>query len=76
MIVNNFIDSSTYTEFAYEASIAIPGVLSTHFANVAYSLADAYSTNFAPICETYDGGVKIYSKTNTEIIIKTIIVFL
>ena len=76
VIVNNFIDSSTYTEFAYEASITIPGVLSTHFANVAYSLADVYSTNFAPICETYDGGVKIYSKTNTEIIIKTIIVFL
>ena len=76
VIVNNFNESSTYIEFAYEASIAIPGVLSTHFANVAYSLADAYSTNFAPICETYDGGVKIYSKTNTEIIIKTIIVFL
>ena len=76
VFVNNFISSSVYVEYPYEASIAIPGVLSTHLGEVIYNLVDTLSTNFAPICETYDGGVKIFSKTNSTITIKTIIIFI
>ena len=76
VVVNNFISSSVYTEYPYEASIEIPGVLSTHLGEVTYNLVDALSTNFAPICETYNGGIKIFSKTNSPITIKTIIIFL
>ena len=76
VVINNFISSSVYTEYPYEASIVIPGVLSTHLGEVTYNLVDALSTNFAPICETYNGGVKIFSKTNSTITIKTIIIFL
>ena len=76
VVVNNFISSSVYTEYPYEASIAIPGVLSTHLGEVIYNLVDALSTNFAPICETYNGGIKIFSKTNSTITIKTIIIFI
>lgn len=76
VVVDNFISSSVYTEYPYEASITIPGVLSTHLGEVTYDLVDTLSTNFAPICETYDGGVKIFSKTNSPITIKTIIIFL
>ena len=43
-------------------------------AEVIYSVTDAESGNYASVCETYDGGVYIYSKVNTAITIPTILV--
>ena len=43
-------------------------------AEVVYDIADAESGNYAPVCNTFDGGVYIYSKVNTAITIPTILV--
>lgn len=47
--------------YGYRGSIAIAGVTADHFADVTFSIDDAASGNFAPICTTYSGGVYIYA---------------
>ena len=45
------------------------------YASVCFNMTEAISGNYAPICETYNGGVYIYSKNNTTITVPTIIIF-
>lgn len=65
---------TTYSDYSYKGTIAITGVTTAMIADVVFSLNDANSGNYAPICETYNGGVYIYSKVNTSITIPTIMV--
>ena len=65
---------TTYADYPYKATIAATGVKSTMVAEVVYDMADAVSGNYAPVCNTFDGGVYIYSKVNTAITIPTILV--
>lgn len=52
---------TTYTDYPFRASIPIDGCTVNHIPEVTFALADATSGNFAPIAETYDGGVYIYA---------------
>lgn len=65
---------ATYADYPYKAIIDWTGVDSSMVAEVIYSVADATSGNYAPICETFDGGVYIYSKVDTAITIPTVLV--
>lgn len=56
-----WISDDTYEEFPYRIAVSITGCTSAHKPDVTLSLADAVSGNFAPIAETYDGGVYIYA---------------
>ena len=57
-------DTSTNTEFPYRAAVAITGVTHYMSATVIYSQAQCTSGKYASYCQTYDGGVYIYAKTN------------
>ena len=72
---SGFVSDSTYPDFAYRCAVALTGVTAAMYAEVILSPSDALSGNYAPICETYSGGVYIYSKVNTAITIPTIAVF-
>ena len=72
--VSTWESDTTYADYPYKATITATGVTSTMVAEVIYSVADATSGNYAPICETYDGGVYIYSKVNTAITVPTVLV--
>ena len=72
--VSNWASDTTYADYPYKATITAADVKSTMVAEVIYSVADATSGNYAPVCETYDGGVYIYSKVNTAITIPTVLV--
>lgn len=48
--------------YAYRAAIVLSGATSDYAPEVNFSLADSISGNFAPVAETYDGGVYIYAK--------------
>ena len=65
---------TTYTDYPYRASIVIDGCTANHIPEITFALADATSGNFAPIAETYDGGVYIYASEQPleEITIPTI----
>lgn len=60
--------------YSYKCTIPISGFTSDMVAEVIFGCTEAVSGNYAPVCETYDGGVYIYSKVNTAITIPTILV--
>lgn len=64
---------TTYEDYPFRASIPIEDCTANHIPEVTFSLADSTSGNFAPIAETYDGGVCIYAAEKpAEMIIPTI----
>lgn len=54
--------NSTYSDYPYRAAIAITGVTTSHLPEVIFSCSDATGGNFAPVCESYAGGVYIWAK--------------
>ena len=65
---------ATYADYGFKGTIALSGVTDSMYAEVVFSVIDAISGNYAPICETFKGGVYIWSKINTTITIPSIIV--
>ncbi|MGN0800718.1 MAG: hypothetical protein ACI4NU_09860 [Christensenellales bacterium] len=68
---------TTYTEYPYRASVTLPIITAVSFVEIVFSPADATSGNFAPVCDTYAGGVYLYAKAvpDAAITIPTIIVW-
>lgn len=73
--VSEFVPDDTYQDYGYRAAVVLDGVISSMIPEVAFSVADAIDGNFAPVADTYDGGVYIYvaSPPQNEITIPTII---
>ena len=61
-----FVADSTYEDYGFRASVALSGVTSTMIPEVVFSLADAVSGIFAPIAESYNGGVYLYASDVPE----------
>lgn len=61
-----FTSDSTYEDYPYRASIVLSGVTTNHMPEVTFALAEATSGNYAPVSETYDGGVYIYAQEVPE----------
>ena len=74
---SDFIANSTYADSGYNFRIALSlgGVSGAMIPEVVFSVKDATSGNFAPVAESYGGGVYIYSATQPteDIVIPTII---
>lgn len=58
---------STYSDFPYRGAYTNSEVTASDTAIVTFQVADATSGNLAPVCETYAGGVYIYSKTSQTV---------
>lgn len=73
--VYKFVSNTTYEDYPFRASVALEGVRSTMIPEVIFSMADAISGNFAPVAESYNGGVYLYAADKPEgnIVIPTII---
>lgn len=69
--------NTTYSAQGYNwrAAVICSGVTDSHRPDVAFSAADAMSGNFAPVADSYVGGVYVYCKTKptTTITIQSII---
>ncbi|MBE6524496.1 MAG: hypothetical protein E7Z65_06465 [Thermoplasmata archaeon] len=65
---------STYEDYPYKCNIACSGVTASDVAEVVFSPEQATSGEYAPVCLTYSGGVRIYASVNTSITIPHIIV--
>lgn len=66
--------NDTYPDYAFRCSIALTGVTANDYANIIFGMTEATSGDYAPLCETYAGGVYIWSKKNTAITIPVITV--
>ena len=51
----------TYIEFPYKATVALTGVTAGMVPMVNFALVDAVSSYYAPVAETYAGGIYLYS---------------
>lgn len=73
----DFVADTTYADFPYRAAVQLEGVIETMIPEVILSLADATSGNFAPVAESYNGGVYIYAASvpETEVVIPTILLW-
>jgi hypothetical protein len=56
-----FVSNSTYSDFPYRAAVALTGVTAAMVPEVFFGLTDAMSGNFAPVAESYAGGIYIYA---------------
>lgn len=72
-----FAPDATYQDFPYRASIALSGVIESMIPEVVLSVDDALSGNYAPVSESYNGGVYLYagSQPDAGITIPTIILW-
>lgn len=71
---NTWVKDSTYSGFEYRCDISCEGVTADMYAEVVFNVDQAISGNYAPVCETFTGKVRIYSKVNTSITIPTILI--
>ena len=73
----NFVSDTTYQDFPYRANIALSGVIESMIPEVVLSVDDALSGNYAPVSESYNGGVYLYagSPPDADITIPTIILW-
>lgn len=73
----DFVSDTTYQDFPYRASIALSGAIESMIPEVVLSVDDALSGNYAPVAESYNGGVYLYagSPPDADITIPTIIVW-
>ena len=72
---NAWVADSTYTDFGYKASVTLTGVTSSMIPEVVFGVTEAISGNFAPVAETYNGGIYLYASSapSAAITIPTII---
>jgi len=56
-----FKQNATYAAFPYRSTLPLTGVRSTMVVDVIFGCNDAISGMFAPIVESYDGGIYLYA---------------
>lgn len=73
----DFVADTTYQDFPYRASVSLSGVIESMIPEVVLAVDDAVSGNFAPVVESYNGGVYLYagSPPDADITIPTIIMW-
>lgn len=67
----SFASDSTYEDFPYRAAIALSSVNSSMIPELTFGLEDVVEGIFAPVAETYNGGIYVYANEipeNTTII--------
>lgn len=73
----DFVSDTTYQDFPYRAGIALSGAIESMIPEVVLSVDDATSGNFAPVAESYNGGVYLYAgyPPDADMTIPTIIMW-
>ena len=70
----SWYSDATYSAFPYRAVIPLANVTASMMAEVVFAPDQALSGDYAPVCETYAGGVYIWSKLNSAVTIPTIVI--
>ena len=56
-----WVADATYEDFPYVATISCANVTEDYFPEVVFSVVDASSGMFSPVCESIAGGIKIWA---------------
>ena len=73
-VASDWVIDTTYADYPYRCDVACSGVTAEMYAEVVFGIAEATSGNYAQVCETLSGVVRIYSKINTSITIPTLMI--
>lgn len=71
---SSWVSDSTYADYPYRCDLTCSGVTADDYADVAFSVEQVNSGDYAPVCETNTNVVSIWSAVNTSITIPTIII--
>lgn len=63
---NAFVADTTYADYPYRAAVALSGVTDTASPNVCFDMAEATSGNYAPVANSYNGGIYLYAKATNS----------
>lgn len=63
---SSFKADTTYADFPYRAAVELDGVISSMIPEVILGLVDATDGNFAPVAQSYNGGVYLYAANPPE----------
>ena len=68
--------SVKYPDFPYQADVPLAGVDESYFPDVVFAPEDALTGVFAPVAETYAGGVRLYASSvpSAATVIPTILI--
>lgn len=68
VVASAFVENGTYEEegYPYRAAVALDGVNATMVPEVVYSIKAAVNIDFAPVAESYNGGIYIYADAQPE----------
>ena len=64
--VSDFMNNAEYEDYPFRAAVPVEGVLKSMIPEVVFSIPDATSGLFAPVAETYNGGVYLYASDLPE----------
>lgn len=59
--ISQFVSNSTYQAYPFRAQIELTNVTSSMRPDVCFNMADATSGIFAPVADSYNGGIYIYA---------------
>jgi hypothetical protein len=62
----SFVADSTYADYPFRAAVVLTGVTAAFQPDICFSLADVQSGNFAPVAETFNGGVYLYAAAQPD----------
>ena len=70
-----FAEDTTYEDYPYKAAVALDGVMESMIPEIMFGMADATGGYFAPVAETYNGGIYLYAVDipENDVVIPTII---
>lgn len=74
VVADNWIQEDVYKDYPYRADLSLEGVTAGDYAEVVFSMDDSITGNYAPLCETKEGIVSIWSAEDKTIIVPTIII--
>ena len=63
----SFVEDGGYTDFPYRASVELEGVTPGMVPEVIFGVENAASGNFAPVAESYEGGIYLYAAEIPEV---------
>ena len=75
--VGAFRTDTTHEDFPFRAAVPLEGAIVSMIPEVIFSMADAIGGNFAPVAESYNGGVYLYASDvpEAQVVIPTIILW-
>lgn len=64
--ISDFVENAIYEDYPFQATVPLEGVIESMIPEVIFSLPDAISGIFAPVAESFNGGVYLYASDVPE----------